>query len=96
MHGQNSFNLQIVMLFHVIAFQISNAFSAYQTHRFLVMFAMAKEELMLPGSVKRSLSGIIIFFDIRHSPEIHKFNVSCVEDDLLLSDVLSGFMGIEH
>ena len=60
------------------------------------MFAMAKEELMLPGSVKHSLSGIIIFFDIRHSPEIHKFNVSCVEDDLLLSDVLSGFMGIEH
>ena len=37
-----------------------------------------------------------VFFDIRHSPEIHKFNVSCVEDDLLLSDVSSGFLGIER
>ena len=84
--------LRIVMPFHVIAFQISNAFSA---HRFFVMFAEAKEMLMLPGSVKHSLSEIIkttFFFDIRHSPEIHKFNVSCVEDDLLLSDVSSGFL----
>ena len=91
--------LRIVMPFHVIAFQISNAFSADQTHRFLVMFAIAKEVFMLPGSVKRSVSGIIkttLFFDIRHSPEIHKFNVSCVEDDLLLSDVSSGFLGIER
>ena len=41
---------------------------------------MAAEVLMLPDSVKRSFSGIIkttFFFDIRHSPEIHKFNVSC-------------------
>ena len=64
-----------------------------------MMFAIAKEVLMLPGSVKRSLSGIItttFFPDIRHSPEIHKFNVSCVEDDLLLSDVSSRFLGIER
>ena len=79
--------IRIVMQFHVIAFQISNAFSANQSHRFLVMLAIAKEVLMLPGSVKRSLSGIIkptFFLDIRRSPDIHKFNVSCVEDDLLL------------
>ena len=40
-----------------------------------------------------------VFFPIkiiRHSPEIHKFNVSCVEDDLLLSDVSSGFLGIDR
>ena len=30
--------------------------------------------------------------DIRHNPEIHKINVSCVEDDLLLSDVSLGFL----
>ena len=60
------FMLRIVMPFHVIAFQISKAFSAYQTHRFLFMFAIAKEVLMLLGSVKRSLSGIIktFFFQI--------------------------------
>ena len=81
------------MPFHVIAFQISNAFSAYQTHHFLVMFVIAKEVLMLPGSVKRSLSGIIktsFFFDIHHSPEIR------VEDDLVLSDVSPGCLGIER
>ena len=86
--------LRIVMPFHVIAFPISNAFSAYQAHRFIT-----KEVPMLPGSVKRSLSGIIkttLFFDIRHSPDIHKFNVSFVENDLLLSDVSSGFLGIER
>ena len=73
------------MPFHVLGFQISNAFSAYHTRRFLVIFAIAKEVLILPDSVKRSLSGIIkmtFFFDKRHSPEIHKFNDSCVEDDL--------------
>ena len=91
--------LRIVMPFHVIAFQISNAFSAYQSHRLLVIFAIVKEVLMLPGSVKRSLSGIIkttFFSDIRHCPEIHKFNVSRVEDDLLLSGVSSGFLGIKR
>ena len=38
----------------------------------------------------------VFFLDIRHSPDIHKFNVSCVEDDLLLSDVSSRFLGIER
>ena len=38
----------------------------------------------------------VFFPDIRHSPDIHKFNVSCVEDGLLLSDVSSGCLGIER
>ena len=83
------FVLRIVMALHIIAFQISNAFFAYQTHRFLVMLAITKKILMFPSIVKRSLSGTVkatFFFEWRHS---------IAEDDLVLSDGSSGFPGIQ-
>ena len=97
MHRQsNASNRNAVS--QVIAFQIRNAFSAYQTHRFLVIFAIAKEVLVLPGSVKRSLSGIIktTFFSIYAIVLRFTNSMLAAEDDLLLSDVSSGFLGIER
>ena len=93
------FMLRIVMPFHVITFQISNAFSAYQTHRFLVKSAIAKEVLMLPGIVKRALSGITktTFFLSMYAIVLRFTNsMLAVSKMTLLSDVSSGFLGIER